>query len=300
MRRTQATPGALAAAALALALAALAAGPARAGDDTSPPTTVAQLDPAAPDGAHGWYLTPVAVALTASDDGGTVARTEYRIGDGPWTGYTGPFTVAAEGRGVVVAYRSVDAAGNREETRTLSLDLDRTAPAITVASPRPGAYPSSARLPLAFAAADALSGLWLLDAYLDGVPVASGSTLDLAELAPGEHLLEVFALDAAGNEATALVPFRVGPTVGSLAELAASYGAGGQIRSPLLLGRLLGRCTAVDERLLESDYLGADKLLASFIADVQRGLARGQVEADAGAVLIREAENLRDQLAGGA
>ena len=56
------------------------------GDETAPVTT-ATLDPAAPDGENGWYVSPVSVALDAVDEGSGVAGTEYRLDGGAWTAY---------------------------------------------------------------------------------------------------------------------------------------------------------------------------------------------------------------------
>ena len=64
------------------------------GDETAPVTT-ATLDPAAPDGENGWYVSPVSVALDAVDEGSGVAGTEYRLDGGAWTAYSAPFTVGA-------------------------------------------------------------------------------------------------------------------------------------------------------------------------------------------------------------
>jgi hypothetical protein len=58
--------------------------------------------------------------LTASDGWGSgVVRTLYRLDDGRWTTYRAPFRVLGPGRHTI-ASRSVDANGNREQTRSLS------------------------------------------------------------------------------------------------------------------------------------------------------------------------------------
>ena len=98
--------------------------------DTTPPQTTATLDPAAPDGENGWYLSPVRVALAATDEGSGVASTEYRVDGGAWTAYTAPFTIAGDGDHAV-EYRSTDAAGNVEDPRSIAVRIDRTAPAAT-------------------------------------------------------------------------------------------------------------------------------------------------------------------------
>jgi hypothetical protein len=61
------------------------------------------------------------VLLTASDAGGSgVLSVEYRLGDGPWLAYTGPFTV--DGAAQTVSYRATDRAGNLSEVGSLEIE----------------------------------------------------------------------------------------------------------------------------------------------------------------------------------
>lgn len=94
---------------------------------------MATLDPAEPDGDNGWYVSPVEVALDATDDASGVASTEYRVDDGPWTAYDGPFVVGADGEHVV-QFRSTDEAGNAEEAASVAFKIDRTAPEVACAA----------------------------------------------------------------------------------------------------------------------------------------------------------------------
>ncbi len=298
MRKAWAIAGSLAVTALVLGAAGGAAPvPALAAADTQPPVTTALFEPAAPDGWMEWYVTPVKVALQASDDG-AVAQTVYRLNGGDWAEYTEPFTIATEGRDLVLEYRSVDTAGNTEAPRAQTLSLDLTAPVVEIQSPAPGIYQAADSFRLEFSARDDLSGLWMTDAYLDGLPVDNHTTINLQELGPGEHLLEVFAVDLASHEAVATVIFQVGVSLPGLCDLTTGYGETGDIRTPLLLGRLMSRCRQAADFLAQSDYYTTDKLLVSFTNDVRRGIALGNVAPGAGAMLVREAENLREQLSG--
>jgi hypothetical protein len=89
------------------------------------PVTVSALSPAAPNGQDGWYVGPVTVTLSATDNpgGSGVDRTEYRIDGGDWTTYSGPFAVGSDGQHTV-GYRSVDRVGNVEATKTVSFKVD--------------------------------------------------------------------------------------------------------------------------------------------------------------------------------
>lgn len=91
--------------------------------DTVAPYTTVTATPGAT------IVAPVTVALTATDATSGVAKTDYQIGDGSWTSYTGPFPVTPEFSDQTVAFRSTDSAGNVEATRQLVI------PAITPIAP---------------------------------------------------------------------------------------------------------------------------------------------------------------------
>ncbi len=170
-------------------------------DDTAPQTSVA-VAPDAP--ASGWYRGPVTVTLSADDGAGTgVASTQYRIGDGAWTAYTAPFTVAET---ATVEYRSIDVRGNVEPTRTREVRIDSTAPVSTATVS--GSGPVTVRL----AATDAGSGVSRIEFNVNGegwIPYASATPPVIT--AAGAHVVEYRAVDVAGNvEATRRAEFTIG------------------------------------------------------------------------------------------
>jgi len=106
--------------------------------DTHAPGTNAVAAPSAPNGQNGWYTTDVAVTLDATDNCAGVATTEYSTDGGQtWQPYTGAFTIGSEGENTIL-YRSTDHAGNAETAKELRLNIDKTAPLITL-----GATPST-------------------------------------------------------------------------------------------------------------------------------------------------------------
>ena len=92
--------------------------------DTTAPTTTASLSPASP-GPGGTYTVAPTLTLTAQDNegGSGVDYTEYRVNGGAWTTYSNPvkFTVNGE---YEVDYRSVDNAGNVEDTKTIAFAVE--------------------------------------------------------------------------------------------------------------------------------------------------------------------------------
>ncbi len=98
-------------------------------DETAPVTT-ATIAPAEP-AASGWYTTAPAVTLAAVDESG-VELTEYKIGEGPWTEYTGTVTLPEGVNGF--SYRSRDTAGNLEEAKAAAeFKVDTQAPTVSAA-----------------------------------------------------------------------------------------------------------------------------------------------------------------------
>jgi hypothetical protein len=109
------------------------------------------------------YVTPVQVTLSTESG----ATTRYKIGNGTFQTYDGPFTLDADGTHEVT-YRSTDAAGNVEADKTVVPRIDRTGPSV---------------------ACSAIPGvLWPPDGRF--VPVAVGLDLDDATSGTGSFRLE--------------------------------------------------------------------------------------------------------------
>jgi hypothetical protein len=118
--------------------------------DRTAPVTSARINGAAP---QAEYDGAVRVAFTRTDgDGSGVVGTEYRIGDGAWTDYTGAFDIEGN-RGHRVDFRSRDLAGNVENFRTVAFVI-RPGPAPAGTPPPP---PKVAEKPKPFAALGTLA-----------------------------------------------------------------------------------------------------------------------------------------------
>jgi uncharacterized lipoprotein YddW (UPF0748 family) len=92
--------------------------------EESAPTTSASISPAAPNSSNGWYTRDVTITLNGSDDCSGIAVTEFSTdGGATWRPYTGSLVIGKEGI-TTLNYRSVDRAGNIEETRSLTVRID--------------------------------------------------------------------------------------------------------------------------------------------------------------------------------
>ncbi|MBU1941000.1 MAG: hypothetical protein KKC68_04440, partial [Candidatus Thermoplasmatota archaeon] len=89
------------------------------GVDITPPVTTCQLEGLM---TGDEYYDEVTVTLTAIDDLSGVNYTMYRIDDGSYTEYGGPFVVSSLGNHTVYFY-SVDMAGNIEDEKTCSFTI---------------------------------------------------------------------------------------------------------------------------------------------------------------------------------
>jgi plastocyanin len=97
--------------------------------DVNPPESTINLIGTLGNGE--WYITDVVVSLSASDSFSGVAKIEYSINGGEWMSYTQPLVVSSEGE-TTISYRSIDFAGNVEETQIQTLKIDKSAPEIII------------------------------------------------------------------------------------------------------------------------------------------------------------------------
>ncbi len=159
-------------------------------DDIPPVTT--------DDAPSGWKNTDVTVSLDATDDQSGVENTLYRNNDGQWQPYSNPITVSAEGN-TVLAYMSVDKAGNAESPKSLSINIDKTAPVTTAELPPANAngwYHSDVKLTLN--ASDPLSGIDKVQYRINGGQWQTyDGAIDIS--AEGTNTIEYQSKDKAGN-----------------------------------------------------------------------------------------------------
>jgi glucose/arabinose dehydrogenase len=182
--------------------------------DVTAPAVSATLNPAAPNGANGWYTSNVTVTVNATDNGTVASRQRSTDGGATWVNANTALTVGADGT-TTVLYRATDNGGNVSEVGSVTVRLDRTQPAITVSGVTDGASVGNAG-DASWTATDATSGLDTVSATVDGTGVAADQPLALWKLSLGSHTLVVTAKDKAGLVRTTTTTFT---TTTSLAEL---------------------------------------------------------------------------------
>lgn len=162
------------------------------GVDNDPPTITVLASPAA--NAAAWNNTNVNVTFTCADITSGVASC------------TAPLVVTTEGSGQVITGTAVDLAGNTA-TASVTLNIDKTPPSLTISSPINGASVSGSSLTMTGTVTDALSGVAASSVSCNGVTAGlTGSSFScLVPLASGLNNLSVKATDVAGNTTTTAV-----------------------------------------------------------------------------------------------
>lgn len=172
------------------------------------PSTTAGL--ASPPNAAGWHNRDVTVNLSAAAGAGGVGVKEIvysASGAQSVAGTTVPgaaasLAITAEGETAITYFARAND-GATEAAKTVVVKLDKTPPAIAIATPAGGGYTLGQAVAAAYTCADGGSGV----ADCAG-PDPSGGALDTATV--GTKVFTVAATDRAGNAATQSVTYTVG------------------------------------------------------------------------------------------
>ncbi len=246
---------------------------------TTSPTTTASLSGTV--GNNGWYISDVQVTFLVNSTA-LLNETWYRFNNGTWAKYYQPLNITADGQ-VLIEFYSTDMAGNIEETKNITVGVDKTAPTIIITSPEAGSYASDESITVTFETSDTTSGLENATARLDGASVGNGSVL--SSLSLGEYTLTVTAIDFAGNTATEAVSFSVVNSTGdddgdedeptqriSIDDLVETIESGletGQIDNNGIGRSLIAKLEACENKIEEGQYKTAINILNAFINHVQ-------------------------------
>jgi len=159
------------------------------GVDNDPPTITATASPAA--NAASWNNTNVTVSFTCDDATSGVASC------------TAPIVVTTEGSGQVITGTAVDLAGNTA-LATVTLNVDKTPPVVTISSPVNGATVSGSSVTVTGTVTDSLSGVAASSVSCNSAPASlTGSSFScVVPLVSGVNNLSVKATDTAGNTTT--------------------------------------------------------------------------------------------------
>ncbi|RUS47046.1 endo-1,4-beta-xylanase [Cohnella sp. AR92] len=205
-----------------------------AGADTVPPVTTDNAP-------TGWQTHPVSVVLQATDEGSGVASTSYSLDGGAFTAGNS-VSITSEGNHTL-RYYSVDSAGNKEAVKEKIIQIDLTAPAITLPVITKILISDALNYPIAVS--DATSGVGSVSVTLDGKPASNLIKAAPLSLTLGVHTIVVTASDKAGNSVTVTRQITVYMDVAHLDSLFQSGSDNGFITKPGTLNSLLAKVKQV-------------------------------------------------------
>ena len=157
-------------------------------------------------GANGWFTSLTIDSLNASDNGSGVQRLSYRLDDEATEDYSGPITLS-EGVRFINA-TATDVAGNIA-VDPIEVRVDVTPPVL-----QPKALPptvTTGSVTMSWSGNDNTSGISRYEVSVDG-GARQGvgmNTSFIVSLPDGSHTITVWAVDAAGNNVSRFVTFRV-------------------------------------------------------------------------------------------
>lgn len=146
---------------------------------------------------NGWYTGTVLLELSAEDDVSGVGAIYWALDSTNYTLYAGPINISGDGVHVVHFY-ALDAAGNAEESREISVSIDSTPP-FTQAYVNDSWY-SSVPLTIYLNATDSVSGVVATYYRINGEAWRTGDSITF--VADGVYVIDYYSVDMAGNAGT--------------------------------------------------------------------------------------------------
>lgn len=207
--------------------------------DNTAPVTSAKI---AGSGSNDWYNSDVTVTLTSKDNLSGVDRTEYKISEsGDWIPYNGPVVMKQDGV-YKLQYRSMDRAGNTEETKQQIIKIDKTMPCfklIVNGNDLKNGASFDDYLPLTFKVSDYLSGI--ASAKIDigdkeyTIDTTTQQSIDINMAGKlGSFTAQVTLEDAAGNKLETSISFNVTTSINSMIQLVNRYIDSGELTGPII------------------------------------------------------------------
>jgi hypothetical protein len=193
---------------------------------------------------------------------------------------------------------ATDNSGNDGVAHSTLVFLDSTPPNISISQPVATSYVHSATLTLAYAVADAASGVASVAVTLDGAPTLAGQPLAsglqinlLTQLALGPHVFAISSSDQVTNAASQSVTFTIIVTPLSIEDDIVQLAAGGAFANPRYSSSLLSTLRSAASAVSSGKCKTAANDYSSFIQSVQAQSGKG-ITTTAAQILINDANYL--------
>jgi len=181
--------------------------------DKVPPSTSVKI--IGEEGKNGWYVSPVQIDLFGTDLTSGFNSTLIGLDGSDLEPYRSPYFVDTPGHHIF-RYCSLDVAGNREETGSISFMVDIDLPSIAVSGLPVDGVVREENLTLAVEFEDGTDSPMNWSWRLDGSDDVNGDdmkTVDLRMIVDGPHSLTISVEDDAGNTNISTIFFTVNTTV---------------------------------------------------------------------------------------
>ncbi|MFP5111400.1 family 20 glycosylhydrolase [Bacillaceae bacterium C204] len=207
--------------------------------DYTAPVSIAKVSGT---GSNDWSNSNVTVTLSSNDNLSGLKGTEYRIGDSrDWIPYNHPVDINQEGV-YTLEFRSMDIAGNLEETKQQIIKIDKTMPHFNLTVNGNNLNDGASfddYLPLTFKVADDLSGITSAKINIDGeVYVIDTKTQQSVDIDLAGKLGRFTALvtleDEAGNQLETSLSYNVTTSINSMMELVSRFINSGELSGPII------------------------------------------------------------------
>ena len=224
---------------------------------------------------------------------------ECIFGNGEWTAYTGPFVISEDGIHTI-QYRSMDYAGNIEETKEAVIQIDKTAPNYvfkvngTVLS-KGGTFEDC--YSLLVKVADNLSSIASAQVIIAGNmyeldPSTSETEIEISFSGrTGNYMARVIIEDYAGNTIEEDFPFTVTTSIQSIIQIIEDYIETGDLKGPLVK-QLTNNLKVAQHKLDMGRLHQAAKHIQDFIKHLNNEALAEHVSDAAKEVLNADAEAL--------
>lgn len=264
-------------------------------NDNKPPVTSVELDG---NSNKGWYSEDVKVTLTPEDEE-SIDLTEYSFDNGEnWVKYEDPFTISDEGE-TIVKFRSIDVAGNKEEPKTVSVNIDKSLPtfSLTINDEEVkdrATFLDDSRLYFSLISEDSLSGVESKSILVDGVPYQEGTELEYdGEL--GTHSIDLTVKDVAGNIIEKTFTFEVTTSIPSIRNLVNRYHKINKIENPLY-SQLINKLKQSEHKQQKGELSKAKKHLEEFIDHLNKKPMQDLITDERKHILLTDVNYLIEKL----
>ncbi|KRF43710.1 endo-alpha-N-acetylgalactosaminidase family protein [Paenibacillus sp. Soil787] len=269
--------------------------------DGIPPSTEATLDGVK--GTGDWYTSDVSVKLESQDDNSGPASTEYSLNvilgssvlqsTYGFVPYTAPL-VLSDGT-YQVQYRSTDRAGNVETPKTMTVNIDQTAPTtVLTANGSPlvngATFQDNELLTLVIQSEDPLSGVASQTITIDGGETSAEQKIVNWEGQLGNHVIQAVVTDRAGNRTLTTISVNVTTSANALQQLIAKFMASGEINGSLGT-QITNKFTQSLDQLSKGHNDQAIKHMEDVLKQIEKA-NQGEISAYAKQIFIIDANSI--------